>query len=89
MREELKRLQRELAITFIHVTHSQDEAMAMADMMVVMEEGRICQAGPPREVFEQPASAFVARFIGGHNVLSGVRGPIAMRADRCRLGTRQ
>jgi putative spermidine/putrescine transport system ATP-binding protein len=86
VREELKRLQRELAITFIHVTHSQDEAMAMADMMVVMEDGRIRQAGPPREVFEQPASAFVARFIGEHNVLSGARGPIAVRADRCRLG---
>jgi len=87
VREELKRLQRELAITFIHVTHSQDEAMAMADLMVVMEDGRIRQAGPPREVFEQPTSAFVARFIGGHNVLSGDRGPIAVRADRCRLGT--
>jgi putative spermidine/putrescine transport system ATP-binding protein len=87
VREELKRLQRELSITFIHVTHSQDEAMAMADMMVVMEDGRIRQSGPPREVFEQPASAFVAKFIGGHNVLSGVGGPIAVRADRCRLGT--
>ena len=86
VREELKRLQRELGITFIHVTHSQDEAMAMADMMVVMEDGQIRQAGPPREVFEHPASAFVARFIGGHNVLSGDRGPIAVRADRCRLG---
>ena len=87
VREELKRLQRELAITFIHVTHSQDEAMAMADMMVVMEDGQIRQSGPPREVFEHPASAFVARFIGGHNVLSGAQGPIAVRADRCRLGT--
>ncbi len=86
VREELKRLQRELGITFIHVTHSQDEAMAMADTMVVMEDGQIRQAGPPREVFEHPASAFVARFIGGHNVLSGDRGPIAVRADRCRLG---
>jgi len=86
VREELKKLQRELAITFIHVTHSQDEAMAMADLMVVMEHGQIRQAGPPRHVFEQPANAFVARFIGGHNVLSGPRGPIAVRADRCRLG---
>jgi putative spermidine/putrescine transport system ATP-binding protein len=86
VREELKRLQRALAITFIHVTHSRDEAMAMADMMVGMEDGQIRQAGPPRDVFEQPASAFVARFIGGHNVLSGARGPIAVRADRCRLG---
>jgi putative spermidine/putrescine transport system ATP-binding protein len=85
MREELKRLQRELAISFIHVTHSQEEAMALADLMVVMEEGNIRQAGAPREVFERPQTAFVARFIGGHNVLSGEHGPIAVRADRCRL----
>jgi putative spermidine/putrescine transport system ATP-binding protein len=65
VREELKRLQRELGITFVHVTHSQDEAMAMADLMVVMEDGVIRQAGPPRDVFERPASAFIARFIGG------------------------
>jgi putative spermidine/putrescine transport system ATP-binding protein len=86
VREELKRLQRELGITFIHVTHSQDEAMAMADLMVVMDDGRIRQEGPPREVFERPANAFIARFIGGHNVLRGDRGQIAVRADRCRLG---
>ena len=85
VREELKRLQRELGITFIHVTHSQDEAMALADLMVVMEDGEIRQAGPPREVFERPASAFIARFIGGHNVLPSERGLIAVRADRCRL----
>src|ERR1700680_1630822 len=65
VREELKRLQRELEITFIHVTHSQDEAMAMADLMVVMDEGHIRQSGTPREIFEKPASAFIARFIGG------------------------
>jgi putative spermidine/putrescine transport system ATP-binding protein len=85
VREELKRLQRELGITFIHVTHSQDEAMALADMMVVMEDGHIRQFGTPREVFSYPASSFVARFIGGHNVLPGASGPIAVRADRCRL----
>ena len=85
VREELKRLQRELEITFIHVTHSQDEAMALADMMVVMEDGHIRQAGTPREVFGYPASSFVARFIGGHNVLRGESGPVAIRADRCRL----
>ena len=86
VREELKRLQRELGITFIHVTHSQDEAMALADLMVVMDGGRIRQAGPPREVFERPADSFIARFIGGHNVLPGPGGPVAVRADRCRLG---
>ncbi len=85
VREELKRLQRELGISFIHVTHSQDEAMALADMMVVMQDGHIRQAGTPREVFGSPASSFVARFIGGHNVLQGASGPVAVRADRCRL----
>jgi putative spermidine/putrescine transport system ATP-binding protein len=85
VREELKRLQRELGITFIHVTHSQDEALALADLMVVMEDGHIRQAGPPREVFERPTSKFIARFIGGHNVLTGASGPVAVRADRCRL----
>src|SRR5580698_8763115 len=86
VREELKRLQRELEITFIHVTHSQDEAMAMADLMVVMEDGVIRQAGAPREVFERPVNPFIARFIGGHNVLPSPSGPFAIRADRCRLG---
>jgi putative spermidine/putrescine transport system ATP-binding protein len=86
VREELKRLQRELGITFIHVTHSQDEAMALADLMVVMEHGHIRQAAHPRDVFEKPLSPFIARFIGSHNVLRDNQGPIAVRADRCRLG---
>ena len=85
MREELKRLQRELGISFIHVTHSQEEAMALADLMVVMEDGHIRQAGAPRTVFEEPASAFIARFIGGHNVLPWQSGMIAVRADLCTL----
>ncbi len=89
MREELKTLQTRLGISFIHVTHSQDEAMALADLVVVMNGGRIEQAGPPREVFNRPASAFVARFIGGHNVLpsavaraKGEGAFVAIRADR-------
>ncbi len=85
MREELKRLQRELGITFIHVTHSQDEAMALADLMVVMDQGHIRQVGTPRQIFEAPADAFIARFIGGHNVLPTSRGLVAIRADRCRI----
>jgi putative spermidine/putrescine transport system ATP-binding protein len=85
MREELKRLQRELGISFIHVTHSQEEAMALADLMVVMEDGHIRQSGTPREVFERPSSAFIARFIGGHNVLPWRDGMIAVRVDHCRL----
>jgi putative spermidine/putrescine transport system ATP-binding protein len=71
MREELKRLQRDLGITFIHVTHSQDEAMALADLVVVMERGRILQSDSPRAVFERPRTTFVARFMGGHNILEG------------------
>jgi putative spermidine/putrescine transport system ATP-binding protein len=86
MRQELKRLQRDLGISFIHVTHSQEESMALADMLVVMEDGHIRQSGTPREVFEQPGSAFVARFIGGHNVLPSNGGMIAVRTDQCVLG---
>ena len=71
MRAELKKLQKTLGITFVHVTHSQEEAMALADIMVIMNDGHIEQAGSPREVFERPATAFVARFMGDHNVLSG------------------
>jgi len=65
----LKSLQNRLGITFIHVTHSQEEAMALADLVVVMNQGRIDQAAAPRDIFNRPASAFVARFIGGQNVL--------------------
>ncbi len=71
MRAELKKLQARLGITFVHVTHSQEEAMALADLIVVMNNGRIEQAAAPREVFERPATAFVARFMGDHNVVSG------------------
>ncbi|RJT39083.1 ABC transporter ATP-binding protein [Mesorhizobium waimense] len=71
MRAELKKLQTSLGITFVHVTHSQEEAMALADLIVVMNEGRIEQAAHPRTVFERPATAFVARFMGDHNVVSG------------------
>jgi putative spermidine/putrescine transport system ATP-binding protein len=71
MRAELRKLQASLGITFVHVTHSQEEAMALADLIVVMNDGRIEQAAPPRTVFERPATAFVARFMGDHNVISG------------------
>jgi putative spermidine/putrescine transport system ATP-binding protein len=82
MRLELKRLQRELGISFIHVTHSQDEAMALADMIIVMSDGRIEQAGTPFEIFNKPRTEFVARFIGGHNVMASDAGQIAVRTDR-------
>lgn len=71
VRTELKRLQRELGISFIHVTHSQDEAMALADTVVVMNHGKIEHEGSARSVFNHPATAFVARFIGNHNIITG------------------
>jgi putative spermidine/putrescine transport system ATP-binding protein len=71
MRQELRRMQRELGITFIHVTHTQLEAIALADLVVVMEQGRIKQAGPAREVYAEPYDRYVAEFLGGQNVLSG------------------
>jgi putative spermidine/putrescine transport system ATP-binding protein len=77
MRGELRRLQRELGITFIHVTHTQLEAIALADLVVVMDQGRIEQAGPAREIFSEPKSAYVARFMGGQNVLAGQVSSIA------------
>ncbi|WP_417667118.1 ABC transporter ATP-binding protein [Roseibium sp.] len=88
MRLELKRLQRELGISFIHVTHSQDEALALADDIIVMNGGKIEQAGSPRDVFNAPTTEFVARFIGGHNVLKVNGAPVAVRADRLKVARR-
>ncbi|MGE0210114.1 MAG: ABC transporter ATP-binding protein [Parvibaculaceae bacterium] len=75
MRSELRRLQSDLGITFIHVTHTQPEAIALADIVVVMNQGIIEQAASAHEVYARPRSPYVARFMGGQNVLSGtVRG---------------
>jgi len=71
MRGELRLMQRELGITFIHVTHTQLEAIAVADLLVVMDQGRIGQAASAEEIYSVPRSAYVARFMGGQNVLSG------------------
>ncbi len=71
MRTELRRMQRELGITFVHVTHTQLEAIALADIVVVMEKGKIKQTGPAREVYAQPRDRYVAEFLGGQNVFSG------------------
>ncbi len=69
MRQELRRMQRDLGITFIHVTHTQLEAIALADLVVVMETGRIKQAGPARDIYAAPKDRYVAEFVGGQNVL--------------------
>jgi putative spermidine/putrescine transport system ATP-binding protein len=71
MRSELKRLQTDLGITFVHVTHTQPEAIALADLVVVMNQGIIEQAASARDVYAHPRSPYVARFLGGQNVISG------------------
>ena len=71
MRVELKRLQNDLGITFVHVTHTQPEAIALADQVIVMDHGVVEQHGSPREIFDQPYSPYIARFMGGQNVITG------------------
>ena len=86
MRAELKEWQKKLSMTFVHVTHSQEKAMALADLVVVMNQGRIERQGSPHEVFNAPRTEFVARFIGGHNVIPGIDGgKAAVRTDKTRL----
>jgi len=82
MQLELKRIQHEVGITFVHVTHDQEEAMTMADTIAVMSQGHIEQLGPPQELYERPATVFVAGFLGVSNLLSGVvEGSDAVRLD--------
>jgi len=82
MQLELKMIQHDLGLTFVHVTHDQEEAMTMADAIAVMNGGRIEQLGPPTELYEKPATAFVAGFLGVSNLLSGsVIAPGRVRLD--------
>jgi spermidine/putrescine transport system ATP-binding protein len=74
MQIELKRIQREVGITFVYVTHDQGEALTMSDRIAVMNDGEVEQLASPRDIYERPASAFVAGFIGTSNLLSGVAG---------------
>jgi spermidine/putrescine transport system ATP-binding protein len=66
---ELKSIQEEIGITFVYVTHDQEEALTMSDRLAVMSEGRVVQVGPPREVYEEPADAYVADFLGVSNLM--------------------
>jgi spermidine/putrescine transport system ATP-binding protein len=81
MQLELKRIQHEVGITFVHVTHDQEEAMTMADQIVIMDGGHIEQQGTPSELYESPRTAFVAAFLGVSNLLYGVM----VADDRVRL----
>jgi len=83
LQEELRRLQRSLGMTFLHVTHDQEEALAMSDRIAVMNQGRLEQVGAPREIYETPATRFVAGFVGTANFLD--EGMV--RPEKIRLGT--
>ena len=71
MQVELLELHRQLGLTFVYITHSQEEALTMSDRVVLMRRGRIAQEGPPRGLFDRPASRFVAEFMGVENILTG------------------
>jgi spermidine/putrescine transport system ATP-binding protein len=77
MQVELKRIQREVGITFVYVTHDQGEALTMSDRIAVMNDGCMEQLGSPRDIYEHPASKFVAGFIGTSNLLSGEVGEVS------------
>jgi spermidine/putrescine transport system ATP-binding protein len=82
MQLELKAIQHDVGITFIHVTHDQEEAMTMADSIAVMNKGRVEQLGPPSELYERPQTAFVAGFLGVSNLLPGTAtGPATVAVD--------
>jgi iron(III) transport system ATP-binding protein len=71
LREEIRRVQRTLGITTVYVTHDQEEALALADRLAVLHQGRVFQVGSPRQVYELPTTRFVATFLGGGNILPG------------------
>ncbi|MEZ5073836.1 MAG: ABC transporter ATP-binding protein [Solirubrobacterales bacterium] len=82
---ELKQIQREVGITFVYVTHDQEEALTMSDRIAVFNEGRIEQIGDPESVYERPANAFVAGFVGVSNVIHRDGGSFTVRPEKVRL----
>ncbi len=82
MQLEIKHLQRELGVTVVFVTHDQTEALTMADRVAVLDHGKLCQVGAPRELYETPADPFVARFIGETNMISGRVTAAAVAGER-------
>jgi putative spermidine/putrescine transport system ATP-binding protein len=85
MQVELKRIQREVGITFVYVTHDQEEALTMSDRLAVFDRGRIVQVGAPAEVYEHPADAFVAGFVGTSNVLDRGGRRFTVRPEKVRI----
>jgi putative spermidine/putrescine transport system ATP-binding protein len=85
MQVELKRIQTEVGITFVYVTHDQDEALTMSDRLAVFNDGRIEQIGAPAEVYERPASAFIAGFVGVSNLLERDGRRFTVRPEKVRI----
>jgi putative spermidine/putrescine transport system ATP-binding protein len=85
MQTELKRIQREVGITFVYVTHDQEEALTMSDRMAVFNAGRIEQVGTPAEVYERPVGEFVAGFVGTSNVLERDGKRFTVRPEKVQL----
>jgi putative spermidine/putrescine transport system ATP-binding protein len=85
MQSELKRIQSEVGITFVYVTHDQEEALTMSDRLAVFEEGKIVQVGTPAAVYEHPATAFVAGFVGTSNVLERNGRRFTVRPEKIRI----
>ena len=85
MQSELLRIQREVGITFIYVTHDQDEALSMSDRIAVFNNGRIEQIGTPREIYGEPATRFVAGFVGTTNMIERDGAALAVRPERIKL----
>ncbi len=97
MQTELKALQRQVGITFVYVTHDQEEALGMSDRLAVFNLGRVEQIGTPEEIYERPATAFVAGFVGASNIIDaeaaerliGQRRAFSLRPERIRIGARR
>jgi ABC-type Fe3+/spermidine/putrescine transport system ATPase subunit len=87
LREELRRLQRELGMTFVYVTHDQEEALSMSDRIAVLRDGAVQQVGSPREVYERPASRFVAEFVGTANLFEQDGRTVMVRPENVRLAS--
>lgn len=71
MQHELKRLQKKLGITFVYITHDQEEAINMSDRIAVMRDGEFIQIGSPSDIYERPETSYVAKFVGSSNILKG------------------
>jgi putative spermidine/putrescine transport system ATP-binding protein len=96
MQVELKSLQRQVGITFVFVTHDQQEALSMSDRVCVFDRGRVQQTGAPQDIYDRPATRFVAGFVGAGNLLEGAQAlaiagsdaPVMLRAERIRIAAR-